>query len=874
MSNFTSEKPSSPCCHGTIGAMSTNVRRLFEQFQPSNYKLELQTDPETLTFTGQVIIKGRKSGRPSQRITFHQHGLKVTSAHIIRHDKKGDQNIAVSRVSLHKTFDEVRLHTDQSLFAGNYAVTMQFEGKITETMEGIYPCYFKHEGKDKKLIASQFESHHARQAFPCIDEPEAKATFDLTLVTPAGETVLSNTPVRESSTNKTQQTTTFETTPVMSVYLLAFVHGDMHCVKGKSKSGVAVRSWATVAQPLSHLEYANKEAIDCLDFFEDYFQVPFPLSKLDQAALPDFDSLAMENWGLITFREIGLLADPANRSISGERLITMVVAHEMSHQWFGDLVTMKWWDDLWLNESFASIMESLAPDRLHPEWQEWEDFTSSRVIGAADRDVYKDVQPVGLRVKHPDEIQTLFDPSIVYAKGARILKMLYDYIGDDAFRKGLTNYFKKYQYKNATRDDLWDELSKTSGKDIGKLMTPWLEQSGTPELTVKKQGDTLRLSQQRFLLGDEDKKSLWPIPILADTPVSIDILDTRNANIKYDAKQPPIFNPTGSAHFITNYDDADARQHLFDKIRDRSLESSGRIIALSDQLLLAKNGQVKLTDLLELIKECPQEDRDAVWTMFARTIGSALALTDGDEKIEEASKIYRRDLASQWYKKLGWKDGKNDDPNTKQLRTTAIALSVGGEDAGALKIALDMFEKAKNVEALPAEQRAIIAGAAVRFGDAKYIKQLMKEYETSNNPDVKDCIAVALCSTKDPKIGKQIIDWGMQDFKIIKPQDIDHFFAYLLRNYHTRDLAWQWLTDGWERLKKQFGEGKKMEYFIWYASRPMSTPAWQKRYVAFFKPMLEDLSLRRNIQVSFSEIQARVDWRKREEPLLRKYFLG
>lgn len=849
------------------------MRRLFEQFQPSNYQIEITINSEKLVFAGTVTIQGKKVGRPSQRLTFHQHGLTITEASIIRHDKRGDQTFEVTRINLQKSFDEVRLHAKNMLYGGNYTITMTFEAEITATMEGIYPCYYKYNGQDKKLIATQFESHHARQAFPCIDEPEAKATFDLTLVTPSGGTVLSNTPVRHSAVEKARQTTTFETTPVMSTYLLAFVHGDIHCVKGKSKSGVAVRSWATIAQPISYLEYANKEAISCLEFFEDYFQVPFPLSKIDQVALPDFDSLAMENWGLITFREVGILADPVNRSISGERLITMVVAHEMSHQWFGDLVTMKWWDDLWLNESFASIMESLAPDRLHPDWHEWEDFTASRVIGAADRDVYKDVQPVGLRVNHPDEMQTIFDPSIVYAKGARILKMLYDYIGDEPFRKGLTSYFKKFQYRNATRDDLWNELGTACGKDIRGLMTPWLEQSGTPELTVKKEGATLHLSQQRFLLGDEDTKSLWPIPILTDTPLAIDIMDTRTADVQYGEALPPIFNPNGSAHFITNYADVAALQNLFGEIKDRSLESSGRIIALSDMVLLAKNNQIQLTELLDLVKVCPHEDRDAVWSMFARVIGSAMALTDGNEKVETAHKAYRRELASYWHKKLGWNDAKGDDPNTKQLRTTIIALSVGGEDKQALKTALGKFAEAKSVEALPAEQRAVIAGAAVRFGKPSYVKQLMDEYESSGSPDVKECIAAALCSTKNPVVAQQIIDWGMKDFSVVKPQDIDHFYAFLMRNYHTRALAWQWLTGHWDMLTKQFGEGKKMEYFIWYASRPVSTPEWQKRYKAFFDPKINDLSLQRNIRISYSEIQARVDWRKREEPQLVKYFL-
>lgn len=852
--------------------MSKRVRRLFQQFQPKAYNLELDIDPEDMTFKGSVEITGKKVGPPSSRLTFHQSRLKVTEASIIRHDKKGSQAMDVERINTQASFSEVRLHTAQTLYPGEYTVTMQFSGSITENMEGIYPCFYRHEGKDKKLIATQFESHYARAAFPCVDEPEAKAIFNLTLLSPKGEQVIANTPIKSQKSSDNKLVTTFETTPLMSTYLLAFVFGELHCVEGKSKRGIDVRSWASVAQPKSHLEYANKEAISILDFFEGYFKTPFPLPKLDQVALPDFDSLAMENWGLITFREVGLLADPINRSISAERLITQVIAHELSHQWFGNLVTMKWWDDLWLNESFATIMESLAPDKLHPEWQEWEDFTSSRVIGAADRDIYKDVQPVGVRVQHPDEILTLFDPAIVYAKGARILKMLFDFVGEEAFSKGLESYFKKYAYKNTSRLDLWAELSTASGFDIGALMTPWIEQSGTPELKIKKKGNSLSLAQERFLLDGEDKDALWPIPLLSDEPLAIDVMKDRSLSMPLNGMDMPIFNPTGSGHFIANYEDEAVRQALHMKIKDRTLTSTGRIIALSDMLLLAKKGSRSLTDMLQLVAECSLEDRDGVWSMFMRIAGAASTLTDGNKEMEQKLRKYRRELAAYWYDKLGWDDHKDDDPNTKHLRTTVVALSVGGEDPQALKIALDRFAAAKNVESLPAEQRAIIAGAAVRFGEPEYIQQLMNEYETSHNPDVKDCIASALCSTRDEGVGKQIIKWGMFNERIIKPQDIDHFFAYLMRNHHTRTDAWQWLHDRWQYLAKQFGEGKKMEYFIWYASRPISSPEWQQRYKEFFEPMVEDVSLKRNILVSFSEIEARVAWRKREEPLITKYF--
>jgi aminopeptidase N len=852
--------------------MPKKVTRLYEQFQPEHYDLKLDVDRDAMTFSGTVTIRGKKVGRPSSRITLHQKELKITSAKIVKHDKKGDQEVKVSRINLQKSFDEVRLHTSKEAYAGTYTVTLEFSGKITGPMHGIYPCYFKHDGIDKKLIATQFESHHAREAFPCIDEPEAKATFDLTLVTPSNETALSNTPIKSEKTKDGKQITSFETSPKMSTYLLAFVFGEMHGVTGKTKDGTLVRSWATVAQPTSHLTYANDEAIKILEFFVDYFQTPFPLPKLDQVALPDFESLAMENWGLITYREVGLLADPKNRSISGEQLITLVIAHEISHQWFGNLVTMNWWDDLWLNESFASIMENIAPDRLHPDWEQWEDFATGRVLSCSHRDIYKDVQSVSVVVKHPDEISTLFDPAIVYAKGARLINMLHDYVGEDTFRDGLKQYFEKHAYANTERTDLWKSLAQSSKKGIEHLMTPWIEQSGTPLVRVMRVGNNLELSQQRFLLDGEDKSTLWPIPLLANVPLEPEIFEGRTLSIPYDGKEMPIFNIHGNGHFIVSYDDKSVQKQLRQHVIDRSVDAINRINLLNDMLLLSRAGEYDLTDMLELIRQSGEEPRDAVWSMFGRIVAQSQLLTDGDEAIEKQLRLYRQILAKHWYEKLGWTDEPEDDPNTKHLRSTALSLSVAGENKDALDTALKMYASAGSVEKLPAEQRALITGVAVRFGKPAYIDQLMKEYASSPNPDVQESIAVALCSTRDPAVAKRLIGWGMDKGGVIRQQDIAHWFAYLMRNYRTRELAWQWLTSSWGDLHTLFGGGKHMEYFIWYSSGPLSTPAWQKKFTEFFEPKLSEPASKRNIQIALGEIAARVAWRQREEPQLRAYF--
>ena len=853
--------------------MTKRVKRLFEQFSPSNYQLDLDINESNLTFTGKVTITGLIKGRPTQRLTFHQKDLKINKASALHIDKKSvEKEIIIDRINLHKNYDEVRLHSKQMVFPGKAKITLEFSGKITDQMHGIYPCYFEHDGQKKKLIATQFESHHAREAFPCIDEPEAKATFDLTLTSPKNHTPLSNTPVQKQTKGpENTQITTFETTPVMSSYLLAFAVGEIHGVEGKTKDGTVVRSWASVAQPKSHLNYANKETIAVLEFLIDYFRTPFPLKKCDQIALPDFEVLAMENWGLITFREVGLLADPNNRSISGEQLISLVIAHELSHQWFGNLVTMKWWDDLWLNESFASLMEHLALDKLHPDWHEWENFTSGRVISAANRDIYKDVQAVGVGVNHPDEIMTLFDPSIVYAKGARLLKMLLDYIGEKDFRTSLKNYFKKHAFKNTTRDDLWAEFTKATGRDIGKLMTPWIEQSGTPLLSVKTNASTLELTQQRFLLDGKDNESLWPIPLLADNKLEPTILDKRSGTFSYDNNNLPLLNQQGSGHYIVKYEDEKQRKNQQSKIIDRSATSDSRIISINDMLLLAQRGDYSIVEILELISQCVLEDRDAVWNMFARSIASAYSLIDGEEVPEKHLRNFNKKLTKHWYDQLGWEENPSDSPNIKHLRSTVLAITIGGENPDAVKKAISMYEKTKSVEKLPADQRAMIAGAVVRFGDKSHIDSMMHEYETTQNPEIKDSITSALCSTRDKSIAKRLIAWALAEDGAVRTQDIDHWFAYLMRNRYTRELAWDWLTNNWNNIVKRVGGGKKMEYFIWYSSRPLSTKKWLKRYKDFFEPKTKQVALSRNIIIAFSEIEARATWREREEANIVAY---
>jgi aminopeptidase N len=564
-----------------MGTMSKQVKRLFDQFDPDHYALELQPNPKTMKFTGKVTIAGKKKGRPSQRLTFHQKGLKITSATVTHKGKKETKEIVVDRINVHKSYDEVRLHTTDMLYAGDYKVTLEFSGKITTPMNGIYPCFFEHDGKQKKLIATQFESHHAREAFPCIDEPEAKATFDLTLVTPKGETVLANTPIKSETTKDSLTTTAFETTPKMSSYLLAFVFGDLKYKEAKTKGGTIVRTYAT-PDKVGFTDFALDVAVKCLDFYNDYFGQPYPLEKCDMVALPDFASGAMENWGCITYREQCMLVDPANTSVGTKQYVAMVVAHELAHQWFGNLVTMRWWTDLWLNEGFASWIEYLAVDHIFTELQMWTQFISDEQQVAFKLDALENTHPIEVPVHHPDEIRTIFD-TISYSKGSSVIHMLEHYLGRETFRDGLRLYLKKHAYGNTDTVDLWKSLEEASKKPVKKFMHAWTSLPGYPIVHASVKPKEVTISQQRFIVSSQKKQTAqhWPIPLLSTAPELQDaVLSGESCSYDISASNGLLLNKQRSGFYRVVYDS----QHL---AKLTKLVSSGGLDVLDRSGLLS-----------------------------------------------------------------------------------------------------------------------------------------------------------------------------------------------------------------------------------------------------------------------------------------------
>ena len=825
----------------------TKVPRLLDTFTPNHYNLTLDlTRAEEKEFSGTVIISGDST---SESISLHSKGLTIQSATI------DDQPANIS----FGEFDELRL-SQPELKDGNHIVCIDFSGTITDAMHGLYPCYFTHDGVKKQLFATQFESHHAREVFPCVDEPAVKAEYDLTLITRPGITILGNMPVKSEEENGDSLTTTFEKTPRMSSYLLAFVIGELHKKSARTKSGVEVNVWATPAQNENTLDFALDIATRSIDFYDEYFGVKYPLPKSDHVALPDFSSGAMENWGLITYRESCLLADPELTPESSRRFIATVIAHELSHQWFGNLVTMNWWNDLWLNESFANMMEYVAIDALHPEWRMWEDFATNEVTAALRRDSLGGVQSVQADINHPDEISTLFDPAIVYAKGGRLLVMVRKLIGEEAFRAGLKSYFEKFAYKNTVGNDLWQELGSASGQPIVNLMNAWISQPGLPVVSVSNSHDAAILSQERFFIGEhQPSDALWPIPLFANQPLDVKILNQKETTVSIE--KPLQLNCGLSAHFITKYDES-TREYLLKNITE--LPTLDKICILQDATILARAGFENSASLLPLALSLKTETNEKVFGMAAGALTELRKFVDDNDAARDSLKKISGEFARATFEELSWNEKAGELDDDRERRTTALSLMMYSEDKEVLNEAKTRFDNNK-LEDLPTEIRALIISANVRhFETPEMIENLFTAYKNTPSNDLQNDIAIGLTSTKNPKTAEKILA-NIKNSNIIRPQDASRWFVYLIRTWENRQIAWNWLKENWAWVEDTFGEDKSYDDFIRYSATALLTPNELDDFRQFFEPMENIPALTRTIKLGITEISARVELIERDK---------
>ncbi|MDQ3065184.1 MAG: M1 family metallopeptidase [bacterium] len=841
--------------------MKKSVTRLFNSFKTENYNLSLELNPDKSTFVGRVIITGRKTGRPSQKITFHQKDLKITSANIIFHDKKGVQQLTIDRINTHNKYDELRLHCTTMVYPGKYEIEISFTGKITDPMNGLYPCYFTHNGKAKKLLATQFESHHAREVFPCIDEPEAKASFDLTLSSPTDGSVLANTPIKHSVTKNGLTETIFETTPTMSTYLLAFVYGHIEFLESTTKNGTIIRTYAT-PDKVDQTQFALDTAVKCLEFYENYFDIAYPLPKLDMIALPDFASGAMENWGLITYREQTLLVDPKSTSLSTKQYVAMVVAHELAHQWFGNLVTMNWWTDLWLNEGFASWIEYLACDHLFPDWQMWTQFASAEQQPAFRLDALQNTHPIEVPINHPDEIRTIFD-TISYSKGASVIHMLFGYLGEKDFKEGLRYYLKSHQFGNAQTTDLWAALEKTSGKAIKQFMHAWITLPGYPVVHVEKSVKGTNLSQQRFYMQKPAKSphALWPVPIL-NKNTAIEKLE--NQSIVIPELSLGKINRGQRGFYRTIYDD----DNLAAVIKELPhLDAIDRLGLMADSFETAKAGYSSTEDAFKLLDHFSSEDNAAVWDIIASNVVELRRVMD-DEDIRDAIKPFIRKLVAAQLNRLGWEEKSSDSYFDKLLRPTILGLASGADEKTVVDQSILRFESAKTLNDIHPDLRSIVLNTAARRGNKKTYAKLLKFHNSSDSSEEQTILAAALTSFEQTDLISESL--ALITTETVRRQDAMYWLAYSFMNRFSKQTTWLWMQENWQWLEDHLGTDLSFYRTPIYVARSFSNPEFIKEYDEFFEPKISP-SLERSIKQGREMLQWQIDFRQREKQKLLAY---
>lgn len=838
-----------------------SVNRLAEKFKPEHYELKLDlTQAKNREFNGIVDIFGEINDE--KEIVLHSKDLeikKITFANDMKLNFSEAEN------------DEILVNIEKLNFkkGDKIQLKIEFSGKITDAMHGLYPCYYKENGEKKELFATQFESHHAREVFPCVDEPEAKATFSLEIRALSDLEVLSNTEIIEKNKNSNIQRVRFAKTPKMSTYLLAFVLGDFQRVSKKTKSGVEVSVLATKAQNSELMEFPLSFAVRVLEFYEDFFGQKFPLSKCDHIALPDFSSGAMENWGLITYRETALLAGK-NSSISSKKYVALVIAHETSHQWFGNLVTMKWWDELWLNESFATMMEYLATDALEPKWKIWEEFAVNEAVLSLRRDAIDGVQAVHVPVHHPDEISTIFDGAIVYAKGARLMNMLRKYVGNDAFRKGLQLYFDKFKYQNTIGKNLWDCLSEASGKNVADFMNPWLFKSGYPSVLAEEDGEELKLSQKQFFIGEgKDSGRIWPILLGSNQNNLPDIMDSKDLTCKKSSDFVQL-NQGNVAHFITNYSQ-NLFENLLEKVRNGDLDTISRLQILQERSLLSRGGEIPSVELLRTLQSYNKETSLTVWDMISLLIGELKIFIDEDSESSKKMKKFVGNLTQNEFEKLGFIKKTGEDEEDMQKRSSILAHMIYAENEKAILGALDIFKNSRNMEDIDSEIRSLILTVKIRFEESpELVQKMLESYKNTSNVDYRDDIMVALTSTKNIRTGKLLLE-KMLENDIIRTQDILSWYVHLLRNLKTRELAWKWLRENWKLIEEKFDGDKSYNDFPRYSGAILRTEKQLQEFKEFFDPLKNDPSLTRAIEMGEREIAGRVDLIKRDKTTIDKF---
>ncbi len=776
--------------------------KLPKQIVPEEYSVRIVTNVEKLTFSGSETIKVNVR-TPQRKIILNVLEIDIAAAVV------DGKNLPKSAIQIDRGQELLTLSLPDKLVPGKHQIDLRFSGKINQAGYGLFYARYKEQGTgtEKIMLGTQFEATDARRLFPCWDEPAFRARFQLTAVVPPNWTAISNMPVEKETTTKQDKEVRFGMTPAMASYLNVLVAGELDMVETQAHS-VHVRVITTKGKA-KWGQYALESSVRILDYYNEYFGVPYPLPKLDQIAIPGGFGGAMENWGGITYFESSLLYDPEKNSESAKQDIFSVLAHEMAHQWFGDLVTMGWWDDLWLNEGFASWMGTKSTAFFNPQWEVWlrknVPRNPGRRIGIAkeqamEGDARQTTHSIQQPVATEAEANTAFD-DITYLKGQSFIRMLESYLGEETFRDGIRRYVSAHKYSNATTADLWHALAEASGKPVEEIATAWVTQPGFPLVSVTREGDHIQLKQERMAVNfKESIPAIWPIPLTyrvigAKTDSQTLLFREREAKIDgIPAGAAVKLNTDGAGYYRVRYDDASWLDIL---AAFPSMALEDRVNLLGDQWALVQAGLAPLESYFHLVKLLPspdeQADREQVIQVM-ETIDRLLANDPSRDKFQATARSFLRGA----FDKLGWEPQKGEPPRWTNLRASVVPALGDLADPDIRAGCQQRFVELSEGKKVPPDMRRPILLVTGRYADEKTWNKLHELGLATNNIGEKQDFYEALARATDPALVNRTLQIALTNE--LPTSRAIYLIGHVSRYSDRPDLAWDFARDHMDAL--------------------------------------------------------------------------
>ncbi|MCC7076554.1 MAG: M1 family metallopeptidase [Acidimicrobiia bacterium] len=845
-----------------------NPHRLPRTAVPSAYDLDLVPDLEAGVFEGEVTIHFSLS-EATRSIVLNAAELDISSARV---GSPGGDRYAIGNVTTDPERERVTVELDSELEAGDHRLELAFTGVLNDRLCGFYRSVYEDgEGVRHTLATTQFEATDARRAFPCFDEPDFKARFRITLDIPEALAAYSNSAaVSEApSERRGRKVVRFAETMPMSTYLVAFVVGNLDATAPVDVDGTALR--VVHAPGKAHLAAFGLEiGAFSLRYFSDYYGIPYPADKLDLLAIPDFAAGAMENLGCVTFREALLLVDPATSTQGELTRIADVVAHEIAHMWFGDLVTMGWWNGLWLNEAFATFMEVSAVAVFRPEWERWNQFALER-SAAFDVDALRSTRPIEYPVESPEDAEGMFD-ILTYEKGASVLRMLEQYLGADRFRDGIRRYLREHEYGNTETTDLFDAIEAESGEPIRRMMDGWIFQGGFPLVRADLHDTSLELTQSRMLYGEAETPERWEVPVLVDLhPGTPDVPGARagvrterallgDVSVRIDLEDGdlPVVNAGGHGFYRVH---RDGRLLALTTARLADLDPIERYAVVDDAWASVLAGEEEVAEFLRLLgayAECADLD---VWRLIAACVAGVDRLVDGSAR--DAFRHLVRSLFAVNMGRLGWQVGGDEPAVTRQLRGVVIRAlgTTGGDDAVHARAVEVHAAYLADAHAVSGDVAAAAAAVVAHRGDATDWDTFVQRSKEAPTPQEQIRYLQALVDFPHEAEYRRTLAYVMSDE--VRTQDAPFVLAGLVGHREHGPIGWELLTREWDAINARFPSNTIVRLVSGVRALGLSHPELAPEVHAFFAD--HDIpQARRTLAQHLEKLDVNVALRERE----------